>query len=72
MPTSRKIWFAVSADEWNASASIAVEPDKTAATNLQAAMATLTASAAMTTRTLPPPFFSCSPAACSAATHVIL
>src|SRR6478735_6636485 len=54
MPMSRKIWLAVSAEEWHASASMALEPETTAATNLKAAMATFTARAAMTTREPPP------------------
>src|SRR6185312_4389050 len=55
MPMMRKIWFAVSAVEWHASASIALEPDSAAGRNLKTAMAMLTASAATTTR-MPPPF----------------
>src|SRR4249919_1132670 len=50
MPMSRKIWLAVSAVEWHASASIALERVIPAAMNLKTAMAMLTASAATTTR----------------------
>ena len=53
MPRSSKPWLPESATECTASASVAVEPLTMAATNLHAAIATLPASAAMTTLRLP-------------------
>jgi hypothetical protein len=49
MPTRSSAWLPVSASECTASASVAVECDRNAAANLNAAMATFPASAASTT-----------------------